>query len=83
VLETDWLILVIGILITATSGMIYLYNTRPFGTPLDYLLAALWGFGVDFAALNGLSTLLSKVGLALPIGVAAAATKSAPAASKG
>jgi hypothetical protein len=43
----DFAISVAALLLASVTGVIYLYMGKPFGSLEDYLLALLWGFGID------------------------------------
>lgn len=41
--------LVVSVVVAVAVGLLALYFGKPFGTPIDYVQAFLWGFGTDFA----------------------------------
>jgi hypothetical protein len=43
----NWGITIAALLIAGVTGLIYLYMGKPFGSPKDYFLALLWGFGIN------------------------------------
>lgn len=43
----DWAVVGVSLLLAAFTGYISLYADKPFGSGKDYLLAVIWGFGVD------------------------------------
>lgn len=49
-----------SVIVTALSGLTALYFGKPFGTGWDYLVAALWGLGMD-NAIHGAGDVLTRL----------------------
>jgi hypothetical protein len=45
--SADFVIFGMAVVLASLTGLLYLSLGKPFGTPQDYLLAFLWGFGID------------------------------------
>ncbi|HEX8685738.1 MAG TPA: PKD domain-containing protein, partial [Pyrinomonadaceae bacterium] len=45
--RSEAVLAILAVVLAALSGLTYLYADKPFGTFQDYLLALLWGFGID------------------------------------
>lgn len=56
----DLFVSLLALLIAVVTGLLYLYVGKVFGTLQDYLLALLWGFGVD-NSVRGFAGVLKKV----------------------
>ena len=56
----NWGITVAALLLAAITGLIYLYLGKPFGTIKDYLLALLWGFGIN-ESVKGFTEVYGKI----------------------
>jgi hypothetical protein len=54
----------IALVIAVITGVLLLYVDKPFGTVSDYLLAILWGFGID----NGVKSVADVFGKIKPSG---------------
>jgi hypothetical protein len=51
---------VTALLLASLTGLIYLYYVnKVFGSPQDYIMAFLWGFGID-ASVKGFASVLGK-----------------------
>jgi len=52
----------VALLLAAITGLLYLYlgTRKPFGSIQDYLLAFLWGFGID-NSVRGFTDILKKI----------------------
>lgn len=59
---TDLTISGVALLLAAITGLLYLYlgTGKPFGSIQDYLLAFLWGFGID-NSVRGFTDVLKKI----------------------
>lgn len=62
----DWAFLMVGLLAAIITALEVLYVGKPFGSPWNLLSAVLWGIGVD-QGLRGLSAVLSKLGVSIPL----------------
>ncbi len=56
----NWGITVAALLLAAITGLLYLYLGKPFGTIKDYLLALLWGFGIN-EGVKGFTEVYGKI----------------------
>ena len=59
---TDLTISGVALLLAAITGLLYLYlgTGKPFGSIQDYLLAFLWGFGID-NSVRGFADVMKKI----------------------
>ena len=60
ILMSDFFISGIALILASLTGLLYLYVGKPFGSLSDYLLALLWGFGLD-NSVRGFAGVLKKV----------------------
>ena len=60
ILVINTILSLIALLLACLTGLLYLYVGKSFGTVSDYLLAALWGFGID-NSVRGFAAVLPKV----------------------
>lgn len=56
----DWIVTVIAASLAALAGLTQLYVDQIFGTLDDYIVALLWGFGIE-RAVRGFSAVFAKV----------------------
>ncbi|MDQ2784985.1 MAG: hypothetical protein M3Y58_08290 [Chloroflexota bacterium] len=63
----DWALVMFGMLVATVTAMSALYVGKAFGTGFDYLVAFLWGAGVD-QGLRGIVAILGKLGATLSLG---------------
>ena len=50
----------LAVVVASLTGLLALWVNKPFGTPGDYILAMLWGFGID-SSIRGLSGVVAKM----------------------
>lgn len=58
--SSEWLLTSVAIILAAVTGLLALYVGKTFGTVSDYLLALLWGFGID-NAVRGFAGVIKKI----------------------
>jgi hypothetical protein len=56
----DTMLSLVALVLACLTGLLYLYAGKPFGTINDYLLAILWGFGID-NTVRGFAPVLAKI----------------------
>jgi hypothetical protein len=56
----DVVLSLIALLLACLTGLLYLYVGKPFGTVSDYVLALMWGFGID-NSVRGFAAVLPKI----------------------
>jgi len=56
----DFGLSLIAAVLAGLTGLLYLYVDKAFGSPSDYMLALLWGFGID-NSVRGFSDVLKKI----------------------
>jgi hypothetical protein len=57
----DVLFTVVALFLACLTGLLYLYVGKTFGTLSDYILAVLWGFGID-SSVRGFAAVTKKIG---------------------
>lgn len=60
ILRNEKLLSMIALVLAIIGGVIFLYSGKLFGTLVDYLMAVLWGFGLD-NSVKGFAAVLSKI----------------------
>jgi hypothetical protein len=58
--RSDLLLSLVALVLAGLTGVLALYVGKAFGTLSDYLLAFLWGFGID-NSVRGFAGVLSKI----------------------
>jgi hypothetical protein len=59
--RNEVLVMSIALLLAAATGLLQLYVDKSFGSPEDYLVALLWGFGVE-KSIRGFNAVYSTLG---------------------
>ena len=59
--RNEVLVMSIALLLAAVTGLLQLYVDKSFGSPEDYLVALLWGFGVE-KSIRGFNAVYSTLG---------------------
>lgn len=57
---SEWIVTIVAIILAAITGLLALYVGKTFGTISDYLMALLWGFGID-NAVRGFAAVIKKI----------------------
>lgn len=60
-IRNEILVLIIAMLLAAVTGLLQLYADKSFGSPEDYLVALLWGFGVE-KSIRGFNAVYATLG---------------------
>jgi hypothetical protein len=60
-IRNEVLVMSIAMLLAAITGLLQLYVDRSFGSPEDYLVALLWGFGVE-KSIRGFNAVYASLG---------------------
>lgn len=60
IVRNERILSLIALILAIISGLLFLYIGKPFGSLTDYLLAILWGFGID-NSVKGFAAVLSKI----------------------
>jgi hypothetical protein len=60
ILRNERILSLIALLLAIIGGVLFLYSGKHFGTLVDYLMAILWGFGLD-NSIKGFAAVLGKI----------------------
>ena len=60
IMRNELTLSIIALVLATVTGVIFLYSGKVFGTLVDYLMAILWGFGID-NSIRGFSAVLGKI----------------------
>ncbi|HEU0251548.1 MAG TPA: hypothetical protein VFR12_00865 [Pyrinomonadaceae bacterium] len=58
--RNELILSIIALVLAVISGVLFLYVGKLFGTLVDYLMAILWGFGID-NSIKGFAAVLGKI----------------------
>jgi len=61
IVQNELTLSIIALVLATITGLIFLYSDKVFGSLVDYLMAILWGFGID-NSIKGFSAVLGKIG---------------------
>ncbi|HKP84353.1 MAG TPA: hypothetical protein VJT69_20220 [Pyrinomonadaceae bacterium] len=60
IIRNEKILSLIALLLAIIGGVLFLYSGKLFGTLVDYLMAILWGFGLD-NSIKGFAAVLGKI----------------------